>query len=204
MKAALFDLDGVVLDTESQYTRFWEGVGRERFPGVADFALRIKGQTLREILQEWFGTDAAGLRWITERLYAFEEGMEYPYIAGAYAYIRQLRAGGVLTALVTSSDRAKMRRVWRAHPELRALFDCVVTAEDMPRSKPAPDGYLKAMVALGARPEECTIYEDSLNGLEAARRSGARVVGLSTTLSPETLRPHCDAMMADFTTEAPT
>lgn len=204
MKAALFDLDGVVLDTESQYTRFWEEVGRERFPDVADFALRIKGQTLREILAKWFGTDAEGLRWITDRLRAFEAEMEYPYIPGAQAYIRRLRSQGVRTALVTSSDRAKMSRVWQAHPELRGLFDCLVTAEDTVRSKPAPDAYLKAMTALGAQPAECTIYEDSLNGLEAARRSGARVVGLCTTLDAETLRPRCDAMMTDFTADAPT
>ena len=94
IKAALFDLDGVVFDTESQYSVFWGMIGREYHPEMPDFALRIKGQTLVQIYDKYFSDDAtfahiAGFTdckseqaKITARLDEFEQNMSYPYIPG--------------------------------------------------------------------------------------------------------------------------
>ena len=128
-KAALFDLDGVVLDTEGQYSQFWGQMGREYRPDVPDFAQRIKGQTLVQIFDAWI-TDPDKRAEINRRLDEFEAGMQYNYIEGTRAYVEELRRRGILTAIVTSSNRPKMEAVYRARPELKTLFDRILTAED--------------------------------------------------------------------------
>ena len=193
-RAALFDLDGVVLDTEGQYTKFWGQMGREFVPEVADFAQRIKGQTLRQIYDRWI-QDPRVQAEVTRRLDEFEAEMDYTYIRGTRAHVEALRRQGILTAIVTSSNRAKMASVERAKPELAQLFDRIFTAEDFTESKPSPQCYLRAAEVLGVPIEECVVYEDSLNGLRSGRASGAYVVGLATTNAREDIEDLCDVVV---------
>ena len=197
-RVALFDLDGVVLDTEIQYGQFWGQMGREFRPDVPDFAQRIKGQTLTQIYDAWFAGERSLQAEITGRLNDFEASMQYSYIKGAHAYVKALRERGTLTAIVTSSNRPKMESVYRARPELPGLFDRILTAEDFTESKPSPQCYLRGAAAFGQRAEECVVFEDSLNGLRAARASGAYVVGLATTLARDVIAPLCDEVIHDF------
>ena len=196
-RAALFDLDGVILDTESQYTDFWGRMGREFVPDVPDFTWRIKGQTLTQIFDTWI-TDPLVQEEVTRRLNAFEAQMRYPYIKGTRAYVRHLKEQGVLTAIVTSSNRPKMESVYRIHPELPCSFDRILTAEDFTESKPSPQCYLRAAASLGIDIGECVVFEDSLNGLRAARASGAYVVGLATSNPKDVIAPLCDEVIDDF------
>ncbi|MDT3386288.1 MAG: HAD-IA family hydrolase, partial [Bacteroidota bacterium] len=94
---------------------------------------------------------------------------------------------------------AKMANVYQQHPEFMSLFDSVLTSEDFERSKPDPDGYLKAAKALGIEPNECVGYEDSINGLKAVRAAGMFCVGLATTNSREVVKPLADVVIDDFT-----
>ncbi|MBQ7442892.1 MAG: HAD family phosphatase [Bacteroidaceae bacterium] len=198
-KVALFDLDGVVLDTETQYSRFWGAVGRDYHPGVADFAQRIKGQTLVEIFGRWFAGDDAAQAAITHRLNAYEAAMDYPYIKGTRAYVEALRRRGVATAVVTSSNVPKMDNVRRHHPEMAYLFDHIFTSEDVTASKPAPDCYLLGARHFGAAPQECVVFEDSVNGLRAGRAAGCYVVGLATTNPRPVVAALADLVVDDFT-----
>lgn len=199
MKAALFDLDGVVIDTEPQYTTFWQEIGRKRFPNVPDFAQQVKGCTLKEITNRWFGGSDEEKRNIQTLLDTYELQMHYPYIPGVCDFLQRLRTEGIKTALVTSSNHKKMDCVATKLPELASRFDRIFTAEDTPASKPAPDCYVIAAKTLGAEPADCVVFEDSLNGLKAGRGSGACVVGLTTSLPADTIRPLCDAIIPDFT-----
>ena len=199
IQAALFDLDGVVLDTESQYSRFWGSIGREFHPEVSDFGDRIKGQTLTQIYDAWFNGQAEQQTDITRRLDAFEAHMDYPYIPGAEAYIRRLHDAGIPLAIVTSSNQAKMRNVFAAHPELKQYFQRILTSEDFAASKPAPDCYLRGAQAFGVEPSACVVFEDSLNGLKAGRAAGCYVVGLATTNPADVIAPLADCVVADFT-----
>lgn len=197
-KAALFDLDGVVLDTESQYFTFWSAIGREFHPEVEDFGNLIKGQTLVQIYNRWFAGQPDIQTHITARLNTFEQEMTFPYIAGVLPFVLQLRQKGITTAIVTSSNMPKMQQAYRSHPELRELFDCILTSEDFAASKPAPDCYLLGASRCGAAPTECVVFEDSINGLRAGRGSGAFVVGLATTNPRETIEPLADMVITDF------
>ena len=199
-KAALFDLDGVVFDTEPQYTVFWGQQCREYHPEHPGLEQEIKGQTLVQIYDAWFsGPFEPEQAVITERLNQFEQQMHYDYLDGFIDYITSLRQKGVKTAVVTSSNQPKMQAVYQSHPEFCKLFDAILTSEDFERSKPDPDCYLKAAARLGVTPEESVVFEDSFNGLKSGRAAGMFVYGLATTNSAEAIAPLCDEVINDYT-----
>ena len=199
-KAALFDLDGVVFDTEPQYTVFWGAQCREFHPEHPGLEHEIKGQTLTQIYDKYFTADglAEKQEMITQRLNAYEAQMHYDYLEGFVEFIKDLRQRGVKTAVVTSSNVPKMQSVYRQRPEFQELFDEILTSEDFERSKPDPDCYLKAAGRFGARPEECVVFEDSFNGLKSGRAAGMTVIGLATTNSAEAIRPLCDEVIMNY------
>ncbi len=199
LKAALFDLDGVVFDTEPQYSIFWGAICREFHPEIPGLEHKIKGQTLMQIYDAWFsGPLADSQPLITERLNEYERQMDYDYIAGFEEYICRLRQQGVKTAVVTSSNQPKMEAVYAKHPEFKGLFDAILTSEDFQRSKPDPDCYLKAAERFGVEPKDCVVFEDSFNGLKSGRAAGMYVVGLATTNAAEDIAPLCDEVISNF------
>jgi len=199
MKAALFDLDGVVFDTEPQYTVFWGSQCRLYHPEHPGLEHEIKGSTLTQIYDRWFSGELAQEQpVITQRLDAFEAQMTFEYIAGFEALIADLHAHGVKTAVVTSSNIPKMESVYRAQPSFRQLFDAILTSEDFAHSKPHPDCYLRAAARFGADPSECVVFEDSFNGLKSGRAAGMRVVGVATTNSAGSIASLSDIQITDY------
>lgn len=204
IKAALFDLDGTLIDTEGQYTEIWGRIGRKYHPEMPDFAYRIKGTTLDQILARYFPEEEVQ-REVVPELYAHEAQMKFEFYPGALDFLRNLRAHGVKCAVVTSSNRKKMETLRRQIGDFDALFDRVLTAEDFKASKPDPDCYLRAAAAFGLEKEQCVVFEDAPNGLESGRRSGIFTVGVATGLTEEEMRPLCDHVIRGykgFTTEA--
>ncbi len=200
LKAALFDLDGVVFDTEPCYTTFWGTQCKEFHPETPGLEKAIKGQTLTQIYDKYFNGPLEQEReLITRRLDEFESRMPFDYIEGFKAFVESLRGHGVKTAVVTSSNCKKMEAVYARHPEFKALFDEILTAEDFDKSKPDPDCYLKAAKRFGAEAGECIVFEDSFNGLKAGKAAKMKVVGLSTTNPAESIKPYSDMIVADFT-----
>ena len=193
---ALFDLDGVILDTEGSYTAFWDDYGSRHF-SEKDFGLKIKGQTLVKILGDYFPEENER-KAITEAINDFERNMSYPFVPGVENYIKSLKSNGIRTAVVTSSNILKMENVYRCHPGFREMFDMILTSEDFSESKPSPYCYLKAMRLFGAGPEDCVVFEDSLAGLQSARASGAFVTALTTTNPEEVVRNYADLVIRDF------
>lgn len=196
--AALFDFDGVIMDTETQYTTFWNEQGR-RYLGEEDFGLRIKGQTLTQIYGKYFAELPAARQEITDLLGVFEQRMSYEYIPGVENFIADLRRRGVKVAVVTSSSNEKMQNVYRAHPEFKGMVDRILTSEMFARSKPAPDCFLLGMEVFGAASQDTYVFEDSFHGLQAGMDSGATVIGLATTNSREAIAGKAHYMIDDFT-----
>ena len=198
-KAALFDLDGVVVDTESQYSVFWGSQCRLYHPEIPGLENIIKGQTLTQIYDGWFSGEIASEQpLITRRLNEFEAQMNFDYITGFEDFITTLRNKEFKTAVVTSSNKIKMNAVYRKHPEFHSLFDAILTSEDFSASKPDPDCYLKAAERFHLSPEECIVFEDSFNGLKSGRAAGMLVVGLATTNSAEQIAPFSDVVISDY------
>ena len=196
-RAALFDLDGVVLDTESQYTRIWQRIGLTYRPDVEHLEQKIKGMTLASIFDAYFAGRELQAE-ITRRLDEAEACMTYGYVAGLPDFVADLHRHGIRTAIVTSSNNAKMANVYAALPEFRAMFDAIITADRISRSKPDPECYLLAAAELGALPRHSCVFEDSFHGLEAGRRAAMHVVGLATTNPRRAIAPLADLVIDDF------
>ncbi len=198
LKTALFDFDGVIMDTEHHYTDFWNMLGKE-YLGLEDFGHTIKGQTLVQIFDRYFeGMDAQKAE-IVPRLNEFERTMPFEYIPGAFEFMQKIKGAGIPIAIVTSSNDAKMEKVYKAHPELLELADAILTSEHFSKSKPDPECFLNAMERLGGRPETTVVFEDSLHGIAAGRASGAYVVGLATSFPRDRIAPLCHKTITDFT-----
>jgi HAD superfamily hydrolase (TIGR01509 family) len=179
--AALFDNDGLTLDTESAWTR-------------AEAALFARyGQTFtmdhkRELLGTAPAVSAAKLERmlgqpgpaLSDELYelAVEEVAKTAEpMPGAVALLAALAQAGVPVGLVSNARRHFVEPALRA-AGLHDAFAVVVTVDDVARPKPAPDAYLAAAVALGAEPAACAVLEDSPTGLAAGRAAGALTIGI--------------------------
>lgn len=196
-KAALFDLDGVVFDTEPQYSIFWGGQFRRYYPEHPGMEQLIKGMTLVEIYEKYFQDKDIQER-ITRELDEFEQTMDFVYVKGFENYVKSLRGRGVKTAVVTSSNMAKMENVYRKRPEFKTYFDAILTSEDFAESKPSPDCYQRAAQRFGLTKDECVVFEDSFNGFKSGRAAGMYVVGLATTNSPESIAPFADRVIKEY------
>lgn len=179
-KAALFDLDGVLIDSETLYTQFWKRVGERHHLPSPTFAYDIKGTTLNDILTTHF-PDPKVRADVDRLLHDFENEIVYPVFPGALEFVDALRAAGLKTVIVTSSDSKKMEFLFRQHPDFPTHFDAIVTACDVTHSKPHPEPYLVGASKAGVKPSECLVFEDSYQGLESGRRAGCKVIGISTT-----------------------
>lgn len=195
---ALFDMDGVMIDTESQYDKFWKHTGERFGLGIQDFEKKIKGATLPGILKRFFSEyDEKDIRNISADLDKFEAQMSFDEIAGSVNFVKELKSKGVTVGLVTSSSITKMNGVNNAL-HFDELFDIVITAADIEHGKPAPDCFLLAAKKLNINPQDCIVFEDSFAGIEAGTAAGMTVIGLATTNSKESLESKCQAVIPNF------
>ncbi|MBD5322310.1 MAG: HAD family phosphatase [Bacteroides sp.] len=187
-KGMLFDLDGVLVDSEGEYSIFWGGMG-ERYGLAPTFAADIKGTTIGEILLNFPEGDRMQ---ILDALHKFESEMKYPVYPGVMEFLTELRQAGIPSAIVTSSDNVKMELLFARQPELRGMVDFIVTGSMVTHSKPNPEGYLKGADLIGVPIEDCYVFEDSMQGLQAGRSSGAKVIGIATTNPRAKVEPLAD------------
>ena len=199
IKAALFDLDGVVVDTEDSYTEFWNAQGAKYHPEIPNFALGIKGNTLAQVFDKFFSGSLEQYRAQVEaELDKFEAAMPYKFIGGVVDFLKLLKSSGIKTAVVTSSTKKKMESVYKVRPELLELFDRIFTSDDVTKSKPDPQCYNLAAEFFGADSRTGFVFEDSFSGLQAARASGMSVIGLATTNPAEKIGGLCDIIISNF------
>ena len=196
-KAALFDLDGTLVETEGQYTEFWSAMGRKYRPDVPDLAQIIKGTTLVQIFDNFF-PDQQWREEITAGLDEWEKNMEYPFIPGALEFLKDLKAHGVKCAVVTSSNKKKIDAVRAKIPDFDSLFDRILTSEDFRASKPDPDCYNLGAKVFNCKKKECIVFEDAFTGLQAGMSSRIFTVGITTYNSREQIQDKCNYVMDNF------
>lgn len=190
----LFDLDGVLIDSEKEYTRIWSAIDSEYPTGVKDFAIRIKGMTLTEILNMYY-PDSENQRKVTDLLYSMESRMRYDWLPGARELLSYLRDNMLPRVLVTSSNKDKMQHLKDELPELELFFDYIITGDVVTHSKPNPEGYLLGASSINIPPSRCVVFEDSLQGVMAGKAAGATVVGVAGTLDASVIAPYADIVV---------
>lgn len=201
--AAIFDWDGVVIDSSEKHERSWELLAAEiGKPLPADHFKRGFGRKNQFIIPEildWSHDDGEIQVYSDrkEELYrelVKESGVEI--LPGARELTRALKEAGIPRAIGSSTPRVNLEAIF-ASTGLNEFFDAVVSAEDVVHGKPAPDVFLKAAALLGQEPARCVVFEDALFGIEAAQRAGMKVVAVSTTNAPELLT-HADLVIPNL------
>jgi HAD superfamily hydrolase (TIGR01509 family) len=195
---ALFDMDGVLVDSESQYDIIWKRMGEKYRTGITDFERVVKGTTLPNILSNYFShLSKTEIELLKQDLLSFETGMLFPEIAGANRFVAELKKNGIPVGMVTSSDDVKLATVYQ-QIDFRDVFDTIVSANRITTGKPDPMCYLLAAQDLGYAPKDCFVFEDSLAGIEAGNRAGMTVIGLSTTLPKDLIADKCAFVIPNF------
>jgi len=195
LDAVLFDMDGVLVDSEAFIAEAAAAMFAERH-GVAvpveDFRPFVGMGEDRYLggAAEKHGV-ALDLPSDKERTYAIYGEIvrgRLGELPGAKAFVRECRARGLKTALATSADRVKMEANFREIGFAEADFDATVNGLEVERKKPFPDIYLEAARRLGATPGRCLVVEDALSGVKAGKAAGCRCLGIASSLSEEELR----------------
>ncbi|MEU8238643.1 HAD family phosphatase [Actinoplanes missouriensis] len=194
VKAVVFDLDGVIIDTEEVWEEVRRGYvaefGREFLPDSQD---RMMGMSTGE----WSAhlADEVGVPRTAEQVAAdvlgrmaerYREAL--PLIPGAVEVVRALQQGYRL-ALASSSARILIDQVLQT-AGLTGAFEVTLSTEEVPRGKPAPDVYLTAVAKMGLTPADCAAIEDSSNGLRSAAAAGLTVIAVPHGVYP----PAADAL----------
>ena len=178
VRGVLFDMDGVILDTEKLYTRFWQEAGIAcGYPMTREHALKMRSMNHaagEAQLKSWFGPELDYVRLRGKRCelmdaFSAQHGVEAkPGIRELLAYLQDRK---IPAAVTTASPLDRVMQHLAFHG-LEHSFAAIRTARDVPCGKPAPDIYLAGAAALGLPPEMCLALEDSPTGILAAHRAG--------------------------------
>jgi beta-phosphoglucomutase len=183
-RAALWDLDGTLVDSEEYHWQSWrevmgaEGVAISRAQFLESF-----GQRNDRILAGWLGRRAS-----RERVTRVADAKEAAYrrlmraggldwLPGVPGWLDRLQRAGWKQAIASSAPRENVDAVLDVLGATER-FDAIVSAEDVREGKPAPDVFLAAAAKVGVPPDRCVVVEDAPAGIEAARRAGMRSIGI--------------------------
>lgn len=203
IEALLFDMDGVVIDSEPIHEEAQRIIFRAHDLAVPESVYpSFKGMTEQKVFERIvseYGTDRHDVETL---VHAKEDTyrrllVDLQLIPGVLDFIRRAY-GRYRMALTTSSVRANQRIAFDRFG-LDAYFEVVVTAEDIEHPKPHPQPYLTTAAKLGLPPETCLVLEDSLHGVHSAKRAGCRVAGVTTSFDASALKTAgADVTIASF------
>lgn len=204
--AALFDMDGVLVDSNPFHFQAWTQLSRRHHRQLTPQELQygLSGRKSEDILHSLFGEDVPphqldALAVEKEELFRdLIRGQAQP-IAGLQPLLAELRQLGWSCAVATSAPRPNLE-LTLDELGLRSFFGAEVTAEDVHIGKPHPQVYQLAAQRLDVPPDLCIVFEDAVAGIEAGRRAGMATIGLATTRpAAELEEAGADLVVPDFT-----
>lgn len=190
-KAVIFDMDGLMFDTEFLVVKAWDKVGQDLGVGKLGFminkALGTNADKTRELFYEEFKgkVDYDQVTKLSrEYIYDYYDKNGIPVKEGLYELLDYLKEKKYKLAVASSSRRESVLH----HIEdakVTDYFDAIVCGDMIKKSKPAPDIYLKAAEELGVDPSECIALEDSPNGIRSANNAGMKVIMVPDLVKPD-------------------
>lgn len=201
--AVIFDMDGVIVDSNPAHKialkQFCEKYGYHLTE--AQLREKIYGRSNKDWIRNLFGeiTEAQLQAYATEKETLFRElyAPDIEPLAGLRTFLEGLEQHEIPKAIGTSAPPENVVFTL-SKTNLEGFFSIIRNESHIKKGKPDPEIYLLVAEALGLPPAKCLVFEDSLSGVEAARRAGCKVVGVSTTHSPEELTD-TEFVIADFT-----
>lgn len=180
IKAVIFDLDGTLADSMGIWKEIDVRFLRSRgLTMPEDLQRQIEGLSMRETAKYfrrrfWLRDTEEELmkEWNEMAFEAYSSKIQLK--PGAYEFLQLLKSRRIVTGIATSNS-PELTRAFVASAGLERLLDCVVTANEVKRGKPAPDVYLLAKEKLGVKCEECLVFEDITAGIEAGKAAGMKV-----------------------------
>jgi beta-phosphoglucomutase len=194
IKAVVFDMDGVLTDSEPLINQAAIEMFREKGLTVQpdDFLPFVgagENRYIGGVAEKYaFPIDLAAAKKRTYEIYLDLVPTRLEAFPGAGELVRSCRKAGLKTAVASSADRIKVEANLLKIDLPPEGWDAIVCAEDVVLKKPAPDIFLAAARKLGVPPNQCVVIEDAVNGIEAARAAGMRCVAVAQTFPPEKLR----------------
>jgi mannitol-1-/sugar-/sorbitol-6-phosphatase len=194
VRAVLFDMDGTLVDSTPVVERVWSRWAAQHSLDASEVAIFAHGRPTAEVIRHFLPeldavTEAASL--------LSEEELDPTPIQSIPGAIEAVETAGLYAkwAVVTSASRklAGVRLALGGFPRPPVL----ISADDITRGKPDPEGFRRAAEELGERPENCVVFEDTPAGIQAGQAAGARTIGLSTTFPPSALP--AEIVIPDFT-----
>lgn len=198
-------MDGVIVDTNPHHRIAWREYYQRNGKTLSDddFIQYVSGKHNSDIVAHLFANQTLTLdevvRLSNEKEALFRE-LYSPVITpvfGLVDFLKALKEAGIRTAVATSAPVENLDFVVNALG-IRSYFDALLNESMVSHPKPDPEIYQKAMEMLGVEPGDSVIFEDSMTGIQAAKASGAYVVGMATTQSADELRPFVDDVARDF------
>jgi HAD superfamily hydrolase (TIGR01509 family) len=199
----VFDLDGVIVDSEPTHERatdeYLAGLGAAVDQRLRDDMMGRRVRELTDAIAALLGRRPDEV--LAEREAVFwrllEEGEGLEPMPGLHRAIARLTDAGLPLAVATSATRAYVEHVLE-RLGVRAAFKAVVSGEDVVHGKPDPEVYLRAAALLGADPTDCAAIEDTFYGVRAARAAGMRVVAVPNALTATMDFSAADAVVPDL------
>ena len=191
IKGAVFDMDGLMLDTEKLFLRFWKEASKQFGYDMKDeHVFRIRSLSRRysvPLLKDMFGQDFPFESVRNRRIelmneYINENGFEVK--KGLFELLDYLKSNGYKIAVATATPRERAVKYLKSI-DAYGLFDAVICGDMVTNGKPDPDIYLTASRHLGLLPEQCVAFEDSSNGLKSAHSAGCYTIMIPDLTQPD-------------------
>ncbi len=191
MKTVIFDMDGLLVDSEIRAIKAWREVAEEyNIPNIEELFPYMMGtnpETRKGIFEKRYGT---GFNFyecnekVRDLAHQYEEETPIPLKAGVKDILAYLHKNGYRIGLASSGKRETIEKRMKNHG-IWHYFDAVVSGEMVKISKPNPEIFLLCAEKLGSSPSECTVLEDSPNGITAAHAAGMRAIMVPDLYQPK-------------------
>lgn len=203
---AIFDMDGLMFDTEHMYQEIWHQLAEERGMELPEtFAKEISGtsgELMYGILRSYYPEDdPVFLAAECKRRMAEKLKVNVPEKPGLRELLEYLKEQGVRMIVASSTAEEVIRSNLRVSDTMR-YFDHVISGAELPHSKPAPDIFLMAAEVIGLSPEDCYVFEDSVNGVLAGLAAGCKTVMVPDYMPPTEMIYDSDAVICESLNEA--
>ena len=195
-KAAIFDMDGLMFDTERIWKESWNTIvpkyGYEPAPAFPKEVCGTSGEHMLEVIRKHYpGIDAVAFRADVRAAVAAATKDSVPEKEGLHEIVDFFRANGVKIAVASSSQQSKIEHLLKL-AGLYDKFEFIISGENLTRGKPAPDIFLMAASNIDVDPKDCYVLEDGLNGLRAGIAAGcATIMVVDLTEPNDFVRENC-------------